>query len=487
MKTQKSALILVLSSFIFVAAGCSFHTSRVSQPLIDVPSSYAGGEGKEAPTAPIGQWWKQFEDNTLNTLMHEVFQHNLDIAAAYERLQQSRAVLQITDSSRGLILNIEGSGGRTRQSGSFGGRPSESVPFEATTFNTYSLSGTASYEIDLWKKLDSRTKAARLDALASEQDIKALYISISAQLADLYYLAVEQRAQLELSDKTIASFQDTLDRVERRYHGGLVPALDVYQSRQNLAGARAQRPLFESSLFVTLNAISVLIGRFPDKEIGGTSTVLKDTPLFPVGIPSQLLIRRPDIEAALLRLKASDERIGAAVADRFPSFNLIGSYGGFSDQVRNVLDSPNVFWNLLLQVAQPILDAGRRKAEVDRTEAVFRENLAQYHQTVLEAFKEVKDALTRISASKERITMLYESVSASASALRLALDRYMQGLSDYLPVLTEQLRHFTAKSNLLAAQRQLISNRIQLVRALGGEWVDEMLTHYRSNGPERGK
>jgi outer membrane protein TolC len=128
MKTRNSALILVLSSFIFVAAGCSFHKSRVSQPLINVPSAYAGVEGKEAPTAPIDEWWKQFEDNTLNTLMNEVFQHNLDIAAAYARLKQSRAVLQITDSSRGLILNIEGSGGRTRQSGSFGGRPSESVP-----------------------------------------------------------------------------------------------------------------------------------------------------------------------------------------------------------------------------------------------------------------------------------------------------------------------------------------------------------------------
>jgi outer membrane protein TolC len=118
---------------------------------------------------------------------------------------------------------------------------------------------------------------------------------------------------------------------------------------------------------------------------------------------------------------------------------------------------------------------------VDRTEAVFRENLAHYHQTVLEAFKEVEDALAGISASKERITMLDESVSASASALRLALDRYMQGLSDYLPVLTEQLRHFTAKSNLLSAQRQLIADRIQLMRALGGEWVNEIFTSYESN------
>ena len=298
--------------------------------------------------------------------------------------------------------------------------------------------------------------------LATEQDLKALFISVSAQAADLYYLAVEQRAQLGLSDQTIASFQDTLDRVERRYRGGLVPSIDLYQARQNLAAARAQRPLFKSRLDVTLNALSVLTGRFPDREIGGDESELKDAPVFRTGLPSQLISHRPDIHAALLRLKASDERIGAAVADRFPSFNLAGSYGGTSDRLKTVLDSPNIFWNVLLQAAQPVFDAGKRKAEVKRTEAVFRENLAGYHKTVLNAFREVEDSLSKISASEERIEMLAERVSASESALRIALDRYMRGLTDYLPVLTEQLSYFTARSNMLAERRQIISDTIQL-------------------------
>jgi outer membrane protein TolC len=164
------------------------------------------------------------------------------------------------------MVNIEGSGGRSRQSGFFRGGSVDNSQFGAVTFDTYSLSAGASYEIDLWKKLDSKTEAARLNELASEHDLKALYIGISAQLAGLYYLAIEQRAQMELSDQTIESFQDTLDRVERRYRGGLVPALDVYQSRQNLAAARAQRSLFEARLLVTQNELSVLIGHFPEKE-----------------------------------------------------------------------------------------------------------------------------------------------------------------------------------------------------------------------------
>lgn len=475
---MNTVCFLLLSVFLFFASGCSLHKSRMPEAGISVPPSYLAVQQEQESAPPIGRWWEQFGDEELNTLMEEAFRNNLDIAQAYERLRQSQAVTRITDSSRKFMVNIEGSSGRSRQSGFFRGSSVDNSQFGAVTFDTYLLSAGASYEIDLWKKLDSRTEAAQLDELASEHDLKALYIGISAQLADLYYLAIEQRAQMELSDHTIESFQDTLDRVERRYRAGLVPALDVYQSRQNLAGARAQRFLFEARLLLTQNELSVLIGRFPDTETGGNLKRLHDPPPFETGLPSQLLTRRPDITAALLRLKASDASIAAAIADRFPSFNLIGSYGGTSDEIRNVLDSPNIFWNFLLQLAQPVLDGGRRKAEVDRTDAVFSEHLATYHKTVLNAFREVEDALVQIRTSEERIKSLQESVNASESAHRLALDRYLQGLSDYLPVLTEQLRLFTAKSNLLKEKRTLISNRIQLVRALGGEWADDAMMQY---------
>ncbi len=488
MKTVHRILISLLIFFALAGSGCSLHTSRISEAVLAVPASYSSGQPAEDAVLPVGQWWKQFEDEQLNSLMEEAFRGNLDIAQAYGRLKQMRAVFHITRSSQGLNVTIEGSGGRSRQSGFFRGSSGLSNTFGPVTFDTYSLSAGAQYEIDVWKKLDSRSESARLDALASEQDLKALFITISAQLADLYYLAVEQRAQLELTDLTIASFQDTLERVERRYQNGLVPALDVYQARQNLASAKAQRPLVESRLAVTVNALSLLTGRFPEKEIGGSLKELGEAPFFEAGLPSELLFRRPDIEAALLRLKASDEEIGAAIADRFPSFSLTASYGGTSGEIRSVLDSPNVFWNLLLQLAQPVLDANRRKAEVDRTEAVFMEKLAAYHKTVLTAFQEVEDALAGIHASEKRIAALNESVSSAESALRLSLDRYMQGLTDYMPVLTGQLSLFNAKRNLLAEKRALIANRIALVRALGGDWVDEAAGHYiiiKTSGEEQ--
>ncbi len=455
-----SVIIIAVTSAV---SGCSLHKSNITEPLIELPGTYSGEENKPAPQ--IGRWWERFDDETLDSLMQEAFGHNLDIAQAYERLEQSHALVRITDSSRGPVLNIEGAGGRARQSTAAG----------AITQDTYRLSAAASFELDLWGKLKAKSEATRFDALASQYDLKALYISISAQLADLYYRAVEQRAQLALTDQTIASFQDTLDRVERRYREGLVPAIDLYQSRQNLASAKAQRPVFAQNLATTVNALSVLTGQFPDREAGGSVQELPNAPKFPAGIPSELLTNRPDIESAYLRLRGSDERIGAAIADRFPSFNLVGTYGGASDKVRTILDSPNIFWNILLQAAQPVIDSGRRKAEVDRTESVFRENLAVYHKTVLNAFKDIEDSLAKGKASEERIVMLKQTVAASDSALRLALARYMQGLTDYLPVLTEQLRNVTAKSNLLASRRQFITDRIQLARALGGHWADGMI------------
>jgi len=460
---MKNSLILLLT---LTLTGCTLHKSTIKDAQLIIPPSYTTEAQKAADLS--GRWWEKFEDETLNELIEAAFSNNLDISQAYERLQQSLARMRIAGASRGINTNIEGFGGKARQSSAFG----------TIRDDTYSLSAAAAYEIDVWGKLKSTTNAARLDALASEEDLKALYISISAQIADLYYLAVEQRAQLALSDQTIASFQDTLDHVERRYQEGLVPALDVYQSRQNLASAKAVRPLFDSSLAVTLNSISDLTGNFQDKEIGGSAYELINAPSFNEGIPSQLLTGRPDIRSAYLKLEASDERIAASIADRFPSFNIAGTYGGTSEKARTVLDSPNIFWNILLKAAQPVLDAGRRKAEVDRTKSVFREKLAAYHQAVLNAYREVEDSIAKSRASEERIAMLSNTVSASENSHRLALNNYMQGLTDYLPVLTEQVRHFTARSNLLTAKRQFISDRIQLARALGGEWADNAASEH---------
>jgi len=466
---KRAAFFCSAAMTLSLLTGCSFHAMRPA-PDAKAPASYLRAEDA-APAEAAGRWWESFSDDRLNGLMIEAFKNNLDIARAAGRVAQSEAAAGIAGAGRYPQVEAQARAGESRVSGN--------------TSESYRLSAAASYEIDLFKKVSARTEAARAEAAASKEDMKALYISISARIADLYYLAVEQRAQLELTDRTIAAFADTLERVERRYEAGLVPALDLYQSRQNLAIAKTQRPLFQSNLERTMHAISVLLGRYPDKEVYAEGSVLPEPPEFSVGLPSQLLKRRPDLEAALLRVEASDHRVAAAVADRFPSFSLIGEYGGASGELSTMLDSPNIFWNIFMQAALPVIDGGRRKAEAERTDAVYRELLAAYRQAVLTSFKEVEDALSSGRASKERITHLAQRVDDSASALRLALDSYMAGLSDYLPVIIEQQRQFEAESALLAARRQLISDRIALARALGGHWADEAAGAAGMTGTDR--
>ncbi len=473
MKDLRAISTVILLISLFITAGCAIHKSKVSGNMVEVPRSYESKIDTDITLSLTGKWWEEFEDELLNALVEESLRNNLDIQIAIERLNQLKAITDINRSFLFPSVNIEVSGEKARRSN--------------VRTDTYSLSVAAGYEVDFWGKVRYGIEASKLDALATEEDIKTLYMNISAQVADLYFLALEQRAQIELSDKTIESFKNTLEFVESRYKAGLVPALDVYQSRQNLTAALAQRPVFESRLITTLNALSLLLGRYPKTDVAGESKNLPEIQPFETGIPSQLLKDRPDIKAAFLRIKSSDQRIGAAVADRFPSFNLIGNYGRSSDDIKTLLDSPNILWNLIIQAAMPIIDGGRRRAEVDRTHSVFRENLAVYHKTVLNAFKDVDNALVKNKTTEERIRYLSDRVDATSASVRLSLDRYMQGLSDYLPILAAQGSNFEAQSLLLSARRQLISDRISLARALGGKWIDEEWNDRISEDKVKGK
>jgi len=459
---KKACMLLCI---LFFVAGCSVHKRHPVEPPQPVPESFVEEEGLVYAAYPIGKWWEQFNDEKLNVLLEEAFQNNLDITIAFARLEQVQAVTRATSSAQKPFLDAEGELKR-ESSPSFLGD---------YTGNSYQLSLLAGYEVDLWQKYKSQTKAAVFETEATYEDIKALYMSLSAQLVELYYLAVEQRAQISLTDSTIDSFEEALERVELRYRQGLAPALDVYQAQQNLARARAGRPIFEANLAVTEHALATLLGRYPDQETAGYLAIIPEIPdAFPAGIPSEMLARRPDIEAAILRVKASDERIASAIADRFPSFNLVGSYGK-SSMAFVTGDIVGVFWNAILNVAQPIFDGGRRGAEVDRTRAVFKENLAMYHKAVLTAFQDVEDALARNRTSEEHIVLLNNQRESSSNALRVSTFRYMEGLSDYLPVLAAQQSLYESESAILAARRQLISDRVQLARALGGEWMDEYI------------
>jgi len=444
-----------------ICCSCAVHKSEQIDLRIPIPETY--GEQSTPATMSVIQdrWWKAFGDEQLNQLMEKAFRGNFDLDQAVARLKQLEAVARQQGARRLPYINQEGTAARSRQLGVLG----------AETGNSYEMSIAAGFEVDLWNKLKSRILASELESEASLEDIRTFYLTISAQVADLYYLMVEQQAQIELTDRTVNAREAALELVEQRYLEGIVSALDLYQARQTLAAARARQPEFEATLATTIHALSVLVGDYPTPTIGENLADFPDLSAgYQIGLPSELLKRRPDIRAALLRLRASDQEIGAAVADRFPSINLLANYGRTRANFGTSLSE--TVWNLIGNLTLPLLDWGSRKAEVDRTRAVFAEQLGRYRQTVLLAFQEVEDALVGNHTAEKALRRLEEEEAAAGSALLLAEDRYMEGLSDYLPVLTAQTLHFDVQSRLLLMNRKLISDRISLARALGGSWMD---------------
>lgn len=450
---------LVLLAFLGLT-GCAAHAPRAVQPSQDMPVTFAGEEalGEHVLRPDVSRWWHVFGDDRLNALMQELFNGNYDLQAAQARLERAMAAVDAATAARSPSLSLEASGGSQRQLTVYGPR----------TDDVYRLSVAAAYEIDLWGKLSTREQAVMEDAEAVGEDLRALRVSLSATLADVYHLAAEAQAQMNLNDRAAIHAAHTLDLTRRRYREGLVPLLDVHQARQNLARIKSQRPIHEIRLTQSRNALAVLLGRYPGDQAAVFALSSLPPDIFPAGLPSQLLTNRPDIRAAQRRLQAADARVAAAVADRFPSFSLAAAYGGASADLGSLLASGNIFWNLLLNAAQPLLDGGRRETQIRISEAEFQELLARYHQTVLQAFAEVEDALAANEATARRILLLEDQIAAAQRTLTTALWRYEHGLNDYLPVLQAQTALTDAEAALLAAQRQILSDRVQLARALGG-------------------
>lgn len=453
--------IIITGSLLVMLSGCSAHQSQMDQAHIDLPDKFVEKAAYSEPSDPGSPYWLIFEDSVLNRLVEEGLNRNFDLQMGQARIVQLESVMLQSSSLLLPVINLKGSAGEEQQLTAAG----------ESHGNSARLSLAAGYEIDLWKKYSNRTDGDFLALQASKEDQKTLALTVAAQTVDLYFTIIEQQAQLDLIDRIIELYEDNLKLIENRYREGLAPSLDVYLARQNIQAVRSRRPLYEKNIALSTHALSVLIGRFPELEINGLAKTL---PILPfdcsVSIPSALLKNRPDVQASLLRLESQDKKVAAAAADRFPSISITAGLGtGRIDFARVVSGS---FWNILIDLAAPLFDGGRRQAEVERNKAVFSELLAMYHKTVLRAFQEVEDSLIKTATTGDWIAILTQRLEVAEATLRVANDNYFLGLTEYLNVLSAQAAYFEAQSQLLSARRQLISDWIGLRRALGPDGVE---------------
>ena len=448
--------------FLLLLAACNpLRPSQLEPP--ELPQSYATEQA--GPIVQLSEhWWEDFNDPQLNQLQQQLFSNNLNLLQALYRLQQLEALQKISGASHSPQLNLNGSLSRDQ---------SPAITGE-TTATTTRFSIAAGYEIDLWNKLRDKNKAAELRLRAGESDVQALLLSLSAQLTEQYFVAVGQRAHLQLLKQQTSRKADFLQTVTERYRAGLSTATEVYQAQQNLAIIETQIPGYQTALAQAENGIALLLGQLPRTTLITRDELPQLNNVVDIGLPADLLARRPDVAAAFLQLQAADHELAAALAERLPAINISATLGRSATRLA-AGDIEGTFWNLLLGVTQPLIDGGRRQAETERQQAIRAEKLAAYQQTLLTAFQEVETSLVAESNSIETATRLERQRQINQKSLQLTQNNYLYGLTDSRDLLLSQMTQLDILSQQLGNQRQQISHRITLARALGGRWMTEKI------------
>jgi NodT family efflux transporter outer membrane factor (OMF) lipoprotein len=364
-------------------------------------------------------------------------------------------------------LNIDGGTTHAR-------RHSENGISDTYTTRQYAIGLSSQYEIDLWGRIRAEENAAALTAEAAREDWNTTVIALAANVATSWAQILSQQSQKRLLAKQLETNLTYLELVELRYRKGIVSGLDVFQQQQIVEGVQAQIPLVEAQEQLLLNQLAVLLGKAPGGRLDIQTMELPIPTQVPAaGLPADLLANRPDVRAAGRRLEATDWQVAAARANRLPAVSLTGTASYGPADIDLMLD--NWILSLAGNLAAPLLDGGRRAAEVDRARAATDESLAAYRETVLTAVREVQDALVAEYYQRRHIMALNRQLEAARNALVEAREQYRKGVDDYLPVLTQLLAVQNLERDLITQNAQLFIDRIDLYTALGGNWPDTVV------------
>ena len=397
-------------------------------------------------------WWKSFKDRALNRLIDEALSHNLTLQAARSRILQANAELR--QAGGRLLPTVDADG-------SYATRWSDDTN---RTEESSRIGALFDWELDVWGKLRAarNARASELDAAVS--DLLGARLLLSASVAETYFQILEQKQQLRLLEEQIETGQTLLDLIELRFGQAQSSVVDVLQQREQLAATRTLQPTVEARLQQLEYALDVLLGKAPGNGTRVRYRALTFPPPHPdAGIPSNLLLNRPDLVAASHRIQAIDFEVAEAIADQLPQFRLTGTIAGIgTPQIDTILA------NAIASFAAPILDGGVRKQEVLKRQAEMQEAVANYSHRYLEAVRDVESALAFEKKQYERVQRVEKQLDIAQKLLRESENRYSQGLTDYLPVLTAIVIEQNLQRDLVTDRRELVSLRISLHRALGG-------------------
>lgn len=464
----------ILLAALLVASGCMKLGPDYHRPDtgIQMPVAYQHGPMDVVTPPTEDLWWQVFGKPELDQLIEEALRNNLDIKKATARILEVRSQFVETRADRFPSLSLEGQGQRQHRQ-IIGVIPGESFSVET---DIYTLSLPASFELDLWGRLARAEEAVLADLLQVEENRRTVVQTIVAEAITFYLQLESLERRIQITNEIIESLSRTLALVESRYERGLTSVLDLRQARRTLAQAEALLPSLRQELGITQQQLAVLLGRYPTTQAPRLQPeeYFKRLAPVPPGLPSELLLRRPDIRAAEAKLMALNARVGMSKASRFPRITLTGSFGYSSDELDQLVQNENELWSLALGIVQPLFDAGKLKAVQRAAEARYEQGVAEYVKTVLMAFSEVEGALLTRKEQLERRDRVLSFLSEARITQEVAESRYERGLVDYLTVLESQQTRFIAEENLVLVDLAILSNRVALHRALGGGWAESM-------------
>jgi multidrug efflux system outer membrane protein len=452
------------------------------RPAVPTPASFRGVPDG-APPESLGdlQWWRIFEDPTLQDLIREAIRENYDLRIAAMRILEARAQVTVARSFQFPELNHSGSAIYSHVQG-------DRTPFQSQDQFAPIASLDLSFEIDFWGRFRRSTEAARADLFASVDFQRFVLSTLVTDVASAYFSLRSLDSELEVSQRTLAARVENLRLVKMREAGGVAGMIDVRQAEILVAQAGEAVVDTERQIEQTENFISVLLGHPPVAIPRGRPLVQQIAlPAVPTGVPSALFERRPDIRQAEDQLAAATARIGVAKSDYYPRVFLTGAAAGGALHIDGSWIGPQGLFSIGPSIHLPIFNMGRTRAGVDSAEARAQAAVEQYRQTIIQAFREVADALVEHRKRREFRTQQEALALAAGDASRLSNIRYKGGVTSYLEVLDSERQFFDAELGLVRSSRDELLAIVRLYKALGGGWQEEEQTRAASSTGEEGK
>jgi NodT family efflux transporter outer membrane factor (OMF) lipoprotein len=460
---------------IALLSGCAAVGPNYQPPKTRVPASF--GEVGGATTQPskttsraveITQWWATFGDPELDSLIDRAVAGNYDLQEAESRIRQARSQLLIARADQ--LPELDSSAGYSHQ------RYSGTGPFSLLPekeFNLYQAGFDASWEIDVFGRVRRSVEAANADARAAMEDQRDVYVTLLGDVARNYVELRGAQRRLAIAKQNLASQEQTLDLIRSRNRAGFVTNLDVSRQAAQVATTASAIPAFETAAANNIHALGTLLGQDPESladELTPPAPIPPTPPEVPVGVPAEMLRRRPDIRRAENQLAAATARVGVATADLYPRFTLSGNINLEGDTIGHFTSYDSRAFGFGPALSWPIFDAGRIRANIAVSNERQKQSLLNYQQTVLGALREVEDALASFRNEQARRASLADAVTNSRDATDLARQQYEKGVIDFLTVLDAQRVQFDAEDALVQSDRDVSTSLVALYKALGGGW-----------------